>query len=141
MGQSRVCDSRNSGPCRKLNKFCSQSNIPIRAGDHCWIEMSVTAKRMIPKSPEKILMGIPVEGHFGLQFKIRPKKCARMPFHRCLALSNTKPTGPHWNAHNRGSLVVATMLYAIKIAELVNIETGVKRLYRHDEVDKLEPMW
>jgi hypothetical protein len=81
---------------------------------------------------------ISIERHVSSQFKIWPKKTVGLPFHLCLALSNAKSAGPYWYAHNGGSFIVAALLHAIGIAELVDIETGIKRFYRHDEIHILE---
>lgn len=54
-----------------------------------------------------------------------------MPLHLWLTLSDAKSTVPYGYTDDRRQLVAATLLNAIRIAELVDIDASVKWLYRN----------
>jgi hypothetical protein len=72
-------------------------------------------------------------------FDIGLRKGAYLPFHLWLALPDAKSAGPDWNAQHRGGLVAAALLEAVRIPKLIDVDAGVKRLYRYDKVHVLKP--
>jgi hypothetical protein len=70
-----------------------------------------------------------------LHFDIGPKQRSNVPFHLGLALSNTELTATHRHSQDRGRLIAAARLKAIGEPELINIDAGVERLYRDDEIN------
>jgi hypothetical protein len=57
-----------------------------------------------------------------------------------LALSDAKSAVANRDPQNRSSFIAAALLEAFRETKLIDIKSGIERLYRNDEVHELKTM-
>jgi hypothetical protein len=73
-----------------------------------------------------------------LHFEIGPEQDLRVPFHLRLALPDAEPPRANRYPQYGSRLVIAALLKAIGIAELIDVKPRIERLNRYDHVNVLQ---